>query len=216
MLVERKMKRSPITIGPEESLKYAMELVKEKKVRHLPVLDEGKLVGILSDRDIRQAWASSATTLEIRELYYLLDRLKVKEIMTKKVITVAPETTIEEAARLLHDHKIGCLPVVSQGEFKGIITETDVLEVLVEVMGLNQESSRIEVVLEDRPGTLAEVLGLVKARGVNIASVVTYHLHEAQKGVAVLRVALKDPSELVAEITKAGYKVLSAMPARSS
>lgn len=98
----------------------------------------------------------------------------------------------------------------------GIITETDIFEVFVEVMGLGQESSRIEVVLEDRPGTLAGVVAIVKSQGVNLVSLVTYPLHEQGKGVAVLRAAIRDPSGLVSEIAKAGYQVLSAKPARSS
>lgn len=214
MLVERRMKRNPITIGPDDSLRFAMDLVKEKRVRHLPVVEKSKLVGILSDRDIRQAWASSATTLEVRELHYLLERVKVEEIMTKKVLTVGPKAAIEDAALLLHDNKIGCLPVVRDGELVGIITETDIFATFVEVMGLGTESSRIEVVMEDRPGTLAAVAEIIRDQGFNIASVATYRHEDPKKVVNVFRVKVPKPDALVEALKKAGFEVLSVIPAR--
>ena len=117
-----------ITASPEEGLKGAWKLLKEHGIRHLPVLEEGRLVGIVTDRDLRQAFPSRATALEIHELLYLLDRVTLREIMTKEVVTVTPDLSIPQAARLLLEHKIGGLPVLEDGRLVGILTETDVLK----------------------------------------------------------------------------------------
>ena len=213
MVVGKRMKREPVTIRPEDSLRHAMNLVKEKRVRHLPVVDDkGRLVGVVSDRDIRAAWASSATSLEVRELHYLLEKVKIEEIMTKKVITVSPNTTIEDAALLMHDNRIGCLPVVEDDRLLGLITETDIFAAFVEVMGLGTESSRIEVVMEDRPGMLAAVAEIIRDQGFNIASVAGYRHEDPRKVVNVFRVKVPRPESLVAALKRAGFEVLSVIP----
>src|SRR3972149_4770181 len=125
MLVEKRMKRDPVTVSPEDSFRHAMTLIRQKGIRHLPVVEEGRLVGIVTDRDLRQTSPSPATSLEIHEMHYLLERVKLREIMTKKVHTVAPDTPIEEAARLMLTHKIGCLPVLPAGRVVGIGPEAD-------------------------------------------------------------------------------------------
>src|SRR5574337_242946 len=127
MLVRDRMKRDPVTIKKDDSFRYALKLIRKEGIRHLPVLDGKRLVGILTDRDLRQAAPSPATTLEVHELNYLLERLKTEAIMTKQVIAVAPDSGLLEAAKLLLAHKIGCLPVVEQEELVGIITEGDLL-----------------------------------------------------------------------------------------
>src|SRR3972149_5001864 len=171
MLVEKRMKRDPVTVAPEDSFRHAMTLIRQKGIRHLPVAEEGRLVGIITDRDIRQTSPSPATSLEIHELHYLLERVKIREIMTRKVYTVTPETPIEEAARLMRDHKIGGLPVLQAGRLVGIITETDILRAFVEVIGIQQEQTRLELVLEDRPGALLEVCQTIQGQGGDIVSV---------------------------------------------
>ncbi|MGE5851250.1 MAG: CBS domain-containing protein, partial [Candidatus Methylomirabilota bacterium] len=128
MLVKNYMKRDPVTVKKDDSFRYALKLIRKEGIRHLPVLDGKKLVGIVTDRDLRQAAPSPATTLEVHELNYLLERLKIEAIMTKKVITVTPMTNLRDAAKLLFAHKIGGLPVVEQEELVGIITEGDILQ----------------------------------------------------------------------------------------
>ncbi|MGE5254623.1 MAG: CBS domain-containing protein, partial [Planctomycetaceae bacterium] len=110
MLVRKKMKKDLITVTKDERMTVAKKIMKEKNIRHLPVVDGKKLVGLLTNMDVRKAEASPATSLEIRELHYLLDKLTVGETMTRNVITIAPDVSVEEAAILLHDNKIGCLP----------------------------------------------------------------------------------------------------------
>ena len=132
MLVKRYMRTKLVTVGPEEGANAALYLMKKSTVRHLLVMDGKKLLGIVTDRDFRLVRPSPATSLSIFEINYLLEKLKVKEIMTKKVITVTPETPIAEAAQLLLNRRIGALPVLKEGEVVGIISETDMLRALID------------------------------------------------------------------------------------
>ncbi len=133
MHVRDKMTREVITISPDQSLRMARERLRKHGVRRLPVVRDGKLVGIVTDRDVRQAWASPATSLSTHELLYLLDRVTVGEVMTPQPLAVTPQTSLVEAARLLHNRKIGGLPVVEEGTVVGIITETDLLGAFIDM-----------------------------------------------------------------------------------
>jgi acetoin utilization protein AcuB len=187
MLVRRKMKRDLITITKDERMTTARKIMKERNIRHLPVVDGKKLIGLVTNMDIRKAEASPATSLEIRELHYLLDKITAGEIMTRNVITISPDISIEEAATLIHDNKIGCLPVVEDGNLVGMITENDVMEILIDVMGMKEKGSRLEVVVEDKPGALADVTRIIKEHNVNIISVVTDVADEPGKRVVVFK-----------------------------
>lgn len=133
MLVKRYMRTKLVTVRPEEGANAALYLMKKSSIRHLLVTDGKKLLGIVTDRDFRLVRPSPATSLSIYEIHYLLEKLKVKEIMTKKVITVEPETPIAEAAHLLLNRRIGALPVLKGGEVVGIISETDMLRALIDL-----------------------------------------------------------------------------------
>ena len=135
MLIKDRMTRSPITAPPEMPMQEALKLMRERGIRRLPVVDKkGKLVGIVSDRDLLHASPSDATSLSVWELNYLLSKVTLKEVMTKNVITVTPETPVQEAARIMAEKKIGGLPVVQAGKVVGIITETDLFRVLLELL----------------------------------------------------------------------------------
>ncbi len=170
MLVKNYMKRDPITVKKDDSFRYALKLIRKEGIKHLPVLDGKKLVGIVTDRDLRQAAPSPATTLEVHELNYLLERLKIEAIMTKKVITARPETNLRDAAKLLLTHKIGCLPVVEHDELVGIITEGDILRAYIEREEGLGAAPGPELVVEDRPGAFEAVTTAV---GVGPAIVVS-------------------------------------------
>jgi len=126
------MRTDVITLTKKDSFRHAMNLIRQQGIRHVPVVEGKRVVGIVTDRDIRQASPSAATSLEIHELHYLLEKVTVNEIMTKKLVTVNPSTEARDAARLLLKHKIGGLPVVRGETLVGIITETDILRAFVE------------------------------------------------------------------------------------
>lgn len=134
MRVSERMTKNIITVTPETTLSEALRIVHEKKIRHLPVVAEGRLVGIVTDRDLKKVSASEATTLSVWELNYLLDRVKIKDFMIRDVISVSPELPIDEAAELMIAHRIGSLPVVEDSKVVGILTETNMVETLVAIM----------------------------------------------------------------------------------
>jgi acetoin utilization protein AcuB len=210
MLVRKKMKKDLVTVTKDERMTVAKKIMKEKSIRHLPVVDGKKLVGLLTNMDVRKAEASPATSLEIRELHYLLDKLTVGEIMTRNVITIAPDVSVEEAAILLHDNKIGCLPVVEDGNLVGIITENDVMEILIDVMGMKEKGSRLEVQVDDKPGALADITRIIKESNVNITSVVTDIADEPGKRVVVFKLKTFYFEPIKKALEAAGFPVLYA------
>jgi len=206
MLVEDVMQAAVITITPKTSLPEAMRLVRHRGIRHLPVVEDDRLVGIVSDRDLKQAMASPATALESHELRYLLDTVTVDEIMTRAVVTVGRMFPVEEAARLMVTEKISALPVTERGKLIGIVTETDVLELFVKGMGAGQPSSRIDVRLDRNSTALAELVHAVEDASVEICSIMTLGDRTGGKDV-VIRVGSIDPRPAVANLQRRGYAV---------
>jgi len=151
-----------------------MKLLKEHDIRMLPVTKKGKLVGIVTDRDLKRASASDATTLEIHELLYLLTRIKVKNLMTKEVITVPPDFTVEETALVLQKNKISGVPVVdSKGELVGTITQTDLFRVLISLTGVAKGGIQFGLQVEDRPGSIKEVADIIRMYGGRMVSILS-------------------------------------------
>jgi acetoin utilization protein AcuB len=210
--LRERIQRKPITVSPDATFFEARNLIHEKGIRHLPVVDKNnKLVGIVTDRDIREASPSDATLLSVQELNYLLGKLKVSAFMTPKdkLITIAPEALIEEAVQLMHDHKIGCLPVLEGEKLYGIFTETDVLDHFVDVFGFKQKGTRLTVALEDKPGTLLEVLQVFKKHNANVISIITPSFMVEGKRIAAIRIKTEDYKQIVKDLEKGGYDVLS-------
>jgi acetoin utilization protein AcuB len=198
-------------VDENDSMKKAMDLLKERDIRHLPVLKDGeKLVGILTERDIKQASPSPATALEIREIYYLLDKVKVRQIMTRRPYTISSTAPIEEAALIMREKKIGCLPVVDAGRVVGILTETDILDAFIEAMGVSGPGYRMEIALPNRPGMLFEILKLMKDFDASVVSVATAAHDDTDRKILILRIETKNYKLLKAAIKKAGYEMLSA------
>jgi len=210
--MREKIQRNPVTIGPEASFYEARNLIHEKGVRHLPVVDKNiVLVGIVTDRDIREAAPSDATLLSVQELNYLLGKLKVSSFMTPKdkLVTISPDTIIEEAVQLMHDHKIGCLPVLEGGKLYGLFTETDALDHLVDIFGFKQKGTRLTLALEDKPGTMLGILEIFKKHNINIISIVTPSFMVEGKRIAAIRIRTEEYKDVVTDLEKAGYDVLS-------
>jgi acetoin utilization protein AcuB len=207
------MKANPITVGPQDSFRHAMNLIRQRGIRHLPVVEGGRLVGIVTDRDVRQASPSAATSLEVHELHYLLEKIKIRDIMTSEVVTAMPEMPIEAAARLMLTHRIGSLPVLRGMALVGIITETDILSAFVEVMGIQAEQTRLELVLEERAGAFLDACRTVQDQGGDIISVVTAtasHRGEPKK-VMLFRLEGVALDPLVKRLEASGHTVLSAI-----
>ncbi|MBP1700507.1 MAG: histidine kinase [Deltaproteobacteria bacterium] len=210
--MREKIQKSPVTISPEASFYEARNLIHEKGIRHLPVVDKkNSLVGIVTDRDIREAAPSDATLLSVQELNYLLGKLKVSSFMTPKakLITITPDTLIEEAVQLMHDNKIGCLPIVEGGKLYGIFTETDALDHLVDIFGFKQKGTRLTVVLEDKPGSLLGILEVFKKHNISVISIVTPSFLVEGKRISAIRIKTEKYKDVVADLEKAGYDVLS-------
>ena len=211
MYVGRKMTTDLITVTPDTPLVKARDLLREHNVKQVPVVDhKGNLVGILTDRDIKQAWASPATTLSIYELTYVLQKLTVDSVMVKDPITTTADSTIERAAKILHDRKIGSLPVVEGGKLVGIITSTDLMEVLLDGLGVQEESGRLVVLVRDRIGVLADVCSILKDANISIVSMITLPLHQ-HPGIhqLVMRVASADRDSAVRCLSDSGYMVIT-------
>ncbi len=175
MLVGERMTVNPVTIRDDESIDEGLHLMRERRVRRLPVLDHhGRMVGIVSEKDLLHAAPSPATSLSVYELHYLLARLKIKDVMTSPVITVTPDTPLEEAARIMADNKIGGLPVLAGNRLVGIITETDIFKILVEFLGARAPGLRLTVAVGEGKGILARITRAIADLGGNIISLVTY------------------------------------------
>jgi acetoin utilization protein AcuB len=175
MLVGERMTRNPVTILETASIDDGIHLMRERRVRRLPVLDSsGKMVGIVSDKDLLHAAPSPATSLSVYELHYLLAKLTIKQVMSSPVISVTADTPIEEAAAVMADHKIGGLPVVEGDALVGIITETDIFKILVELLGARQPGLRVTLAVHDAKGTLANITQALAAQGANVISLVAY------------------------------------------
>jgi len=157
MLVGERMSHPIISIAPDMPVHDALDLFKRERIRRAPVVKEGKLVGIVSDKDLLNASPSPASSLSIWEMNYLLSKITVSEVMTKKVLTVAEDTPIEEAARIMADNKIGGLPVLRDGHVVGIITETDLFKIFLEFMGAREKGVRVTALIDEKPGQLAKI-----------------------------------------------------------
>jgi acetoin utilization protein AcuB len=211
MYIGRIMHTDLVTVSPETTLVDARDVLEKKDIDHLLVVNaKGKLVGILSDRDLKQNWASPATSLSKNELNYLLQKVLVKMIMIKTVVTVPVDTTIERAAYIMQQHNISALPVMENDELVGIITSTDVMGVLLDAIGINDDSMRLGVFVKDSPGVLADVAAILRDEKVNIQSLLSWP-EKRHAGVTqlVMRVAAADGVRAINALQERGFKVKS-------
>ncbi len=175
MLVGERMTRDPVTIRDDEGIDEGLHLMRERKVRRLPVLNRsGQMVGIVADTDLLHAAPSPVSSLSVHEMHYLLARLKIKQVMSSPVISVSPDMPIEEAACIMADKRIGGLPVLEDGKLAGIITETDIFKVLVELLGARTPGLRLTVAVPNAKGVLAGLTVAIANLGGNIISLGTY------------------------------------------
>lgn len=209
MLVGERMTRNPVTILDTASIDDGLHLMRERKVRRLPVVDAtGQMVGIVSDKDLLHAAPSPATSLSVYELHYLLSKLSVKQVMSRPVITVTSDTPLEEAARVMADNKIGGLPVVDGGKLTGIITETDIFKVLIELLGARASGLRVTVDVPAQKGVLAKLTQAIAERGGNILSMVNYAAPAADEARVTIKLTSIDETALRAAVAQADVKLV--------
>lgn len=174
MLVKNWMSKPAITIDADSSMNDAIKLLKSHNIKMLPVMEKGKLVGIVTDRDLKRASASDATSLEIHELLYLISKIKINEIMTKKPITVPEDYTVEETAEILLKHNISGVPVIDQyRDVIGTITQNDIFRILISLTGVAKRGIQFGLEVEDRPGSIKEVTDIIREYGGRMASILT-------------------------------------------
>ena len=208
MFVSDQMSRNPVTIDPDTTVTKAGELMKLHKINRLPVLDHGKMVGLVSDGDIARNSPSTATTLSQYEIHSLMDQLKVKEIMSRRVIAINEDATIEEAAALMERNNISGLPVLSNvGVVIGVITARDILRAFINMMGLTDGKTRISLQVKDRVGAMEDIAGVLAGGGVNIDSLVTYKENAGQYEI-VIRGDFPDLAASTKKLEEHGYKVV--------
>lgn len=195
MLIKGWMTSDVMTIDEDTSMMKASQIMKENNIRRLPVMHKGKLVGMITDRDIKEASPSKATTLDVHELYYLLSELKVKDIMSKNVYTIGPEETVEKAAVKMLEHRISGLPVVNEkGKVVGVITQGDIFKVLVSLTGIYRGGIQFAFNLEDRPGSIKEVGDLIRKHGGRMVSILTSY-DMCDEGCRHVYIRIKDIPE---------------------
>jgi acetoin utilization protein AcuB len=201
--VRDSMTREVITLGPEASAAEAWSVCQELGIRHLPIVEAGRLVGLVSDRDLRDVSPPRGSGGERDTLGWV----RLRDIMSTDLVTIEPLDTIEHAAREIYDRKIGCLPVVAGGELVGIITSSDMMRTLIELIGAHGVGSWVEVEVPNQPGMLANVTDVIRDRQVNIAGVFLAPAPRASNRLIVLRLETTNPAGTVKSLEEAGYKV---------
>jgi acetoin utilization protein AcuB len=201
MLVKERMSHPVITVHPDLPIQDALKLMREERVRRFPVVDQrGSLVGIVSERDLLHAAPSDATSLSIWEVNYLVSKVKVKKVMTSEVITITEDTPLEEAARIMADHKIGGLPVVRDSQVVGIITETDLFKIFLEMLGAREPGLRLAVLVPNVPDVLAKLTHAVCNIGGYILALGTFLGESSQNREVTIKVAGVDNQSLIAAV----------------
>ena len=174
MLVKNWMSKDVVTIDADDSMQNAIYILQEKNIKVLPVMEKGKIVGIITDRDLKKASPSDATTLDMHELLFLISKIKIRDLMKKPVYTVPPDLTIEEAAEMLLEKRISGLPVVDEAEqLVGIITRSDIFRLIISLTGLGKKGIQFALRIKDMPGPIKEVRELIHAYKGRTAGIMT-------------------------------------------
>jgi acetoin utilization protein AcuB len=216
MLIKNWMTKDPIAISEDTSMIKAIHIMKERHFRRLPVVNAGRLVGIVTDRDLKEAAPSKATTLDVHELYYLLAELQVSEIMSHDPVSVSKNDTVEHAAQIMLDHTISGLPVLdATGQLVGIITQSDVFRAFMHITGVLQGGVQFALRLPDRPGLIKEVVDLLRARGARFVSLLSSYA-TAQEGFRDVYIRVRNLSPEAVATAKAElasrYELLYVIP----
>lgn len=199
MTIERRMTLNPVTISPDASVVEASELMKKEKVHRLPVLDKDKkLVGVISEKDILYASPSPASSLSIHEMAYLLSQLTVRKLMTKNPVTISKDVPVEEAARIMVDEDLSCLPVVEEDRLVGIVSKSDLFKILIELFGARTKGVRVSFLVDDKPGLIADTSRDIANAGLDIISFGTFMGTDPTNRICTVKVASTDSDKVIA------------------
>ena len=208
MLVKNVMTKNPITILPDASVTEARAIMNKNNIGKLPVVDKNfKLVGMLTKNDLAKASPSQATTLDMYEISYLLSKLNVEKIMVKDVVTVQDTEVVENAAKLMLDHGIGCVPVLSGDLVVGILTESDLFSLFTEMFGATRSGIRMIFSLDDKPGQLAKIVDEIADKNGNLVSLVTRELKDSTFRRVTMKVSGVTKAQIEEILSKVGVKV---------
>ncbi len=211
MLVKNRMSRHPITVTVDVHIDEALKMMRDNRVRRLPVVDkDGRLVGIVSEMDLLYASPSPATSLSVYEIHYLMARITVQDVMTKEVISIEEDTPLEEAARIMVDNKIGGLPVVRDSKLVGIITETDLFKIFLELLGAREKGVRLTLQTPNKKGVLASITGQIAQMGGDIISLGTFLGEDPSEGLLTVKVAGVPQDQLVEALETPERKLVDA------
>jgi len=202
MFVGERMSQPVISVEPETPVHDALAMFRKEHIRRAPVVKNGKMLGIISERDLLNASPSPVTSLSVWEMNYLLSKVTVKQVMTKKVTTVDANTPIEEAARIMADTKIGGMPVMRSGKLVGIITETDLFKVFLELMGARTKALRVTALIEDKAGQLAKVTKAIADAGGNFLAFGMFSGPDTSSRIITFKVAGLKKDEVIQVLGK--------------
>lgn len=205
MIVEKIMKKDLLTLTPDHTLRDANQLMRENKIRHLPIVINGdELVGLVAQRDIK----NTITRLLNEDQENKILETPIRDIMIKNPLVGHPLDVIEETALIFYEHKIGCLPIVSQNQLVGIITDTDLLYNYIELTGATKPSSRLDIRIKDEAGVLFEITKVISAHNANILSILLHPDEEPQYQVISIRLKSMNPLPIIQDLRKEGFDVL--------
>ena len=197
MLVRERMSRHPITVTPDTSLYDALAIIREEKIRRLPVVDpSGKLVGIVSEKDMLYVSPSPATTLSVDEVSYKITKIKIKELMTTEVITVEDDCPVEEAARIMADNSISGLPVMRAGTLVGMVTESDLFKVFIELLGARMHGMRVSLRITEGVGVLARLTSALASLNGDIVTLGTFQDDNQDSRIITIKLTGLDEAQI--------------------
>jgi acetoin utilization protein AcuB len=212
MRVKEMMTKNPVTVEPDTLILEARKIMKEKNIRRLPVVEKGRLVGIVTKHDLLEAAPSLATPVSVHDLNYLLSKMKVKEMMKKNPVTVTPNTPFEDALRIGQEKKIGSFPVVDKGKLVGITTESDIIRFLIHALGIHEEGSRITIVgLGEKLGELEKIISITNQNKTMILSMIVLPRRKKGEWMIELRLNTKNPKRIIQNFKKEGFNVTWAV-----
>lgn len=207
MFVKNKMNANPFTISPDQTIPDAQEIMKQHGVKRLPVMKNGRLVGIVAKEDIIKSSPSKATALSMGEITYLLSKTKVSQIMTKNPVTISSNSLLEEAAILMRDNDVSFLPVVDDGKLVGVITESDIFDSFIELLGFRSPGTRLTIEVDDAPGIMSNLTSIIGNYGANINHAAVYQGTNGKSAI-VIGISSLDTSEIEKSIENKGFKIL--------